>query len=160
MLTCEIMQISDIFVGLGEPHFGALLRTVSMGKLKTYQLFERFKTRCHLQKLNTDTLRRAEPRLFERIKSGEDELATELAQAVLICHLDVIIAVLNFLEVPHEEGFFQKDVDVSTFLKEGWEDRSYQEFKEKFPEPVVLFYINHLSWEVLKTEKVYEPRAV
>jgi len=150
------MQISDIFVGLGEERFGALLRTVSMGKLKTYQLFERVKTRCHLQKLNTETLRRAEPRLFERIKT-EDDLATELAQAVLICHLDLIIAVLNFLEVPHEEGFFQKDVDVSTYLKEGWEGRVYEEFREKFAEPVVLFYINHLSWEVLKTEQVYKP---
>ena len=149
------MQISDIFVGLGEERFGALLRTVSMGKLKTYQLFERVKTRCHLQKLNTETLRRAEPRLFERIKT-EDELATELAQAVLICHLDLIVAVLNFLEVPHEEGFFQKDVDVTTYLKEGWEERVYSEFKEKFPEPAVLFYINHLSWEVLKTEQVYK----
>jgi hypothetical protein len=109
------MQISDIFVGLGEDCFSAMLRTVSMGKLKTYQLFERFKTRCHLQKLNTETLRRVEPKLFERIKS-EDELATELGQAILICHLDLIIAVLNLLEVPHEEGFFQKDVEVSTYL--------------------------------------------
>ncbi|HEY3741357.1 MAG TPA: hypothetical protein VGL53_16010 [Bryobacteraceae bacterium] len=151
------MQISDIFTGLGEDRFSAILRTVSMGKLKTYQLFERFKTRCHLQKLNTETLRRVEPKLFERIKSGEDELATEIAQSILICHLDLIIAVLNFLEVPHEEGFFQKDVDVSTYLKDGWEGRVYEQFKDKFPEPVVLFYINHLSWEVLKTEKVYQP---
>ena len=150
------MQICDIFVGLGEERFSALLRTVPMGKLKTYQLFESFKTRCHLQKLNTETLRRAEPRLFERIKSGEDELAKELAQAFLICHLGLIVGVLNFLEVPHEEGFFQKDVDVSGYLKEGWEDRAYEEFKDKFPEPVVLFYINHLAWEVLKTEKVYQ----
>ena len=74
------MQISDILVGLGEPRFSSLLRTVSMGKLKTYQLFERLKTRCHLQKLNTETLRRVEPRLFERIKSGENDLATELAR--------------------------------------------------------------------------------
>jgi len=149
------MRISDIFVGLGEDRFSAMLRTVSMGKLKTYQLFERFKTRCHLQKLNTETLRRVEPKLFERIKS-EDELATELGQAILICHLDLIIAVLNFLEVPHEEGFFQKDVDISTYLKEGWEDRVFEHFKEKFPEAVLLFYINHLGWEVLKTEEVYQ----
>jgi hypothetical protein len=149
------MQISDIFVGLGEDRFSAMLRTVSMGKLKTYQLFERFKTRCHLQKLNTETLRRVEPKLFERIKS-EDELATELGQAILICHLDLIIAILNFLEVPHEEGFFQKDVDVSTYLKEGWEGRVYEQFKDKFPEAVLLFYINHLGWEVLKAERVYQ----
>jgi hypothetical protein len=149
------MQISDIFVGLGEDRFSAMLRTVSMGKLKTYQLFERFKTRCHLQKLNTETLRRVEPKLFERIKS-EEELATELGQAILICHLDLIIAVLNLLEVPHEEGFFQKDVEVSAYLKDGWEDRVFEQFKDKFPESVLLFYINHLAWEVLKTEKVYQ----
>jgi hypothetical protein len=150
------MQISDIFVGLGEERFAAMLRTVSMGKLKTYQLFERFKTRCHLQKLNTETLRKAEPRLFERIKSGEDELATELAQSILICHLDLIVAVLDFLTVPHNEGFFEKDIDVSTYLKEGWEDKTFDEFREKFPPAVLLFYINHLAWEVLKTETVYQ----
>ena len=152
------MQISDIFVGLGEDRFRAMLATVSMGKLKTYQLFERFKTRCHLQKLNTETLRRVEPRLFERIQSGtEEELATELGQSILICHLDMIISVLNFLTIPHEEGFFQKDVDVSTYLKDAWQERTYNEFQEKFPAAVLLFYINHLSWEVLKTETVYLP---
>lgn len=152
------MQISDIFAGLGEETFSGMLRTVSMGKLRTYQLFERIKTRCHLQKLNTESLRRAEPRLFERITTGgEQDLASELAQAVLICHLDMIIAVLNHLAVPHEEGFFQKDVDVSTYLTEGWQDRAYQEFKDKFPPPVLVFYLNHLGWEVLKAETVYKP---
>jgi hypothetical protein len=151
------MQIFDIFTGLGEERFGAALRSISMGRLKTYQLFERFKTRCHLQKLNTETLKRAEPRLFERIKSGEEDLAAELAQGILICHLDLVIAVLDYLEIPHEEGFFQKDVDVSAFLKEGWQDRAFEHFKDRFPPAVLLLYINHLAWEILKTETVYLP---
>ena len=150
------MQICDIFTGLGEERFAEALRTVSMGRLKTYQLFERFKTRCHLQKLNTDTLRRAEPRLFERIKSGEDELATELAQGILICHMDIVISVLDLLGIPHEEGFFQKDADVSVHLTEGWQDRAYEQFQDKYPRAVLLLYINHLGWEILKTESVYE----
>jgi hypothetical protein len=150
------MQICDIFMGLGEERFAAALRTVSMGRLKTYQLFERFKTRCHLQKLNTETLKRVEPRLFERIKSGEDELATELAQAILICHLDLIIAVLDFLKIPHEEGFFQKDIDVSIHLTGEWQDSVFEQFKERFPQSVLLLYINHLGWEILKTETVYQ----
>ena len=41
-------------------------------------------------------------------------------------------------------------------MKEGWEERSYEHFKDKFPPAVLLFYINHLSWEVLKTETVYQ----
>ena len=149
------MQICDILTGLGQERFGAALRTTSMGKLKTYQLFERLKTRCHLQKLNTESLKKAEPRLFDRIKSGEEDLASELTQSILICHLDMIIAILNFLEIPHEEGFFAKDVDVSTYLKDGWQDRVFTHFKDKYSPAVLLLYINHLGWEVLKTESVY-----
>ena len=42
------MALTDVFLTLGEDGFGQLMRSVSMGKLKTYQLYDRFKTRTHL----------------------------------------------------------------------------------------------------------------
>ena len=153
------MQLSEIFVRLGSDSFGDMLKNVSIGKLKTYKLYERLKTRCHLQKLNTESLRKAAPRLLERIGGGDEELGTEIAQCVLICHLDIIVAVLNFLEIPHEEGFFAKDTEVAGYLKEGWQQRTYDEFKDKFPQQVLLLYINHLDWEMGKSETVFQPAA-
>ena len=112
------MQLSDIFLGLGEETFQQLMRSVSMGRLRTYQLFDRVKTRLHLHKLSSETLRKATPRLWERLKEDPDEdFATDLAQAILVSHLDMIKAVLDHLGVPHEDGFFAKDADVSGYLE-------------------------------------------
>jgi hypothetical protein len=151
------MQLSDVFLGLGEENFQGLLRTISMGKLKTYQLYDRLKTRTHLAKLNAETLRRAAPRLWERMGERNEEFATDIAQSALISHLDLIVAVLNFLQVPHEEGFFPKDADVSPYLTEGWQERVWTEFNGKYPKAALLFYINHLAWEVGKSSQVYNP---
>ena len=38
------MQLSDIFLQLGEENFNNLLRSISIGRLKTYQLYDRVKT--------------------------------------------------------------------------------------------------------------------
>ena len=88
-----------------------------------------------------------------------EEFAQDLSQAVLVCHLDMIVAVLNFLGIPHEEGFFAKDADVAGFLKAGWEQEAWNAFKDKYPPAVLLFYLNHLRWETLKSEDVYQPAA-
>jgi hypothetical protein len=151
------MPLSQVYVGLGEDNLREVLKTVSMGRLRSYQLYERMKTRCHLSKLNTETLRRAAPRLFERLQAGEEDLATELAQAVLICHLDMIIDVLNFLGIPHEEGFFAKDANIGEYLGENWQARVFEAFQTKYPKPLLLFYLNHLGYEVLKLEGVFQP---
>jgi hypothetical protein len=153
------MQLSQVFLQLGEDSFGQLLRGVSMGKLKTYQLFERLKTRCHLGKLNTENLRKAAPRLVERLKEGDEELATDLSQAILISHFEIIVAVLDHLKIPHEEGFFVKDLDPAPYLTQGWKDRVYEEFRGKFPDALLLFYINHLAVELSKEDSVYVPAA-
>lgn len=153
------MQLCDVFLELGEDRFSQLIRTISMGKLKTYQLYERFKTRSHLAKLNVDTLRKAAPRLWVRLKDRSDEYATDLAQAVLVSHLDMIIDVLNFLGIPHEDGFFAKDLDAKPFLTEGWESRVFNQFQGKYPEALLLFYINHLAWELMGSEKFFAPAA-
>ena len=153
------MQLSEIFLGLGEASLGQLMRSISIGKLKTYQLYERLKTRLHLAKLNTEGLRKAAPRSWQRLNDKDDELATDLAQSILVSHLDMIKEVLNYLQIPNEDGFFAKDLDASTYLKEGWQQNVLDQFRAKYSEPLLLFYINHLAWEVQKAEQVFAPAA-
>ena len=51
--------------------------------------------------------------------SEDEEFGRDLAQAVLVSHLDLIGAVLDFLGVPHENGFFAKDMDPKPYFTEG-----------------------------------------
>jgi hypothetical protein len=154
------MQISDIFIALGEPTFEQILRSVSIGKLKTFQLYERVKLRFHLNKLNAESLRKAAPRLFARILEKDEEFATDVAQTILVSHLDMIKDVLDFLGIPHEDGFFAKDLDATGKLIEGWQQRVYEHFKGKYPDGLVTFYINHLGWELIKSEELFNPATV
>ena len=157
-VTIALMQISDIFLRLGEERFEELMRSISMGRLRTFQLFDALKTRVHLHKLNSETLRKAAPRLWTRLgEENSGDLAGDLAQAILVSHLDLIKAVLDELGVPHEEGFFAKDADVSGYLKDGWRQRVWEKFHGAFPPAALLFYINHLAWEVAKAEDVFTP---
>ena len=153
------MQISDVYLGLGEEAFGQLIRGISIGKLKTYQIYEGFKVRTHMQKVNTETLRKAVPRLWQRIADRDDEFARDMAQAVLVSHLDMIAAVLDFLGIPHEGGFFAKDLDAQRYFPEGWEARVYDQFRSSYPEAILLFYVNHLRWELLSAADVYRPAS-
>ena len=52
------MHISDVFLALGEERFGDLLRHVSMGRLRTYQLFDQIKARLRLVRIWPPTSRR------------------------------------------------------------------------------------------------------
>ena len=151
------MQLSDVFLGLGEDHFQQLMRSVSLGKLKTYQIYDRFKTRLYLNKLNSETLRKSAPRSWARIAERDEDFAADIAQAILISHMDMIKAVLDHLGIPHEEGFFAKDANVSNYLKEGWREQVWEKFHATFPPAPLLFYINHLAWEMAKSEDVYVP---
>jgi hypothetical protein len=153
------MQLCDVFLELGEDRFSRLVSSISIGRLKTFQLYERFKTRSHLPKLNVEALRNAAPRLWVRLKDHNDDYATDLAQAVLVSHLDMIVDVLNFLAIPHEDGFFAKDLDAKPFLTDGWEARVFENFRARYSEALLLFYINHLSWELLGAEKFFVPAA-
>ena len=159
MLRSNFMQVSDIFLGLGEPAVAELLRRISLGKLKTYQLFERFKTRLHVNKLNSETLRRAGPRVWERLQEHDEDFASELSQAILISHMDMIQAVLDFLGIPHEEGFFAKDIDGSKYLTEGWQQRTFDHFQGRFSNSLLLLYVNHLGWELVKADQLFAPAA-
>lgn len=153
------MQLSNVFVKLGEDGFAQLIRGVSIGKLKTYQMYDAFKTRAHLAKLNTENLRKAVPKFWARMSEGDEDFAKELAQVVLVSHLEMIKAVLDFTGIPHEDGFFAKDVDAKPFLTEGWQDRVFEKFRGSYPEPALLFYINHLAWELAGAEQPYAPAA-
>jgi len=145
--------------GPGEDAFAQLIRGISIGKLKTYQIYEGFKVRAHLSKVNTEGLRKAVPKLWERIAAGDEDFAEDLAQAILVSHLDMIKAVLDDLGIPNQDGFFDKDIDGSKYFTEGWQHKTFEKFKETYPPAVLLFYINHLDWEVSKAEKIFQPGA-
>ncbi len=158
MLRWLFMQLADIFLGLGEESFAQTIRSISLGKLKTFQLYERVKTRLHVNKLNTETLRKVAPRCWERLSQPDnDDFATELSQAILISHMDMIKDVLNEIGIPNEDGFFAKDLDATQYLSEGWPERVYAKFKAVYPESLLLFYINHLGWELGKWTELYRP---
>jgi len=160
MLRWLFMQLSAIFIGLGEPAFTSLLRGISIGKLKTYQLYDRMKARLHLAKLNSESVRKAEPRFWARLSEGDEDFATDLSQAILVSYLDMIKAVLDELGIPNQDGFFDKDINGAKYLTEGWHQRIYDKFKTTYPPAVLLFYINHLDWEVSKAESLFQPQAV
>jgi hypothetical protein len=153
------MQLSDVYLGLGQDTFSHLIRGISIGKLKTYQIYEGFKVRAHLQKVNTESLRKASPRFWARLSEHDEEFAKDLAQAVLVSHLDMITAVLDFLGVPHESGFFAKDMDPKPYFTDGWEERVLEKFRGVFQEPLLIFYINHLRWESLGAVEPYRPMS-
>jgi hypothetical protein len=153
------MEISDVYLGLGQDAFARLIRGISIGKLKSYQIYEGFKVRAHLQKVNTETLRKAVPRLWQRIADRDEEFARDMAQAVLVSHLDMIAAVLDEFGVPHEGGFFAKDLNAKQYFTEGWEARVLKKFNNTYPEALLLFYVNHLRWELLEAADVFRPAS-
>ena len=153
------MQISDVYLGLGQDAFGQLIRSISIGKLKTYQIYEGFKVRAHLPKVNTEMLRKATPRFWARIAEPDIDFAKDLAQAILVSHLDMITAVLDFIGVPHENGFFAKDMDPKPYFTEGWEQRVFEHFRGAYPEALLVFYVNHLRWELLDAAEFCRPAA-
>jgi hypothetical protein len=159
VLIWYFMRISGVFLDLDVEDFAKLVRGISIGKLKTYQIYEGFKVRTHLQKVNTESLRKATPRFRARIAEGDEEFAKELAQCILVSQLAMVIAVLDFLGIPHEDGFFSKDADPKALLSEGWEDRVFQAFRGKFTDTLLLFYINHLRCELLEAAEPFRPSA-
>src|SRR5579884_4292933 len=151
------MQLSEVYRGLGERMFSEAVRTISIGKLKTFQLYDRMKVRLHLPKLNSEGLRKSTPRFWERVNEGDEDFCTELGQAILVSHLDMIVAALGILGIPNEDGFFSKDLDPAPYLTEGWQQRVLDGLRDKFPEALLVFYINHLGWELKRLDQPYVP---
>ena len=71
----------------------------------------------------------------------------------------MIIAVLDFLGIPHQDGFFAKDADISAHLTEGWQQRVVDQFKDAYPVSVLVFYVNHLGVETAQAETLFTPAA-
>lgn len=153
------MKLCDAFLAQGETGFGDLLRSVSISRLRTYQIYEHIKLRTRLTKLNNESLRKAAPRLWARLSEGDTDLATDLSQAILVSHLDMIIAALDLLGIPHQDGFFAKDADVSTYLADGWQQKAYDGLKDKYPAAVLAFYLNHLGIETGHAAEIFQPAA-
>ena len=153
------MQISDVYLDLGQDAFAQLIRSISIGKLKTYQMYEGFKVRAHLHKVNTELLRKSIPKFWARLNERDEDFGKDLAQVVLVSHLEMITAVLDFLGIPHENGFFAKDIDPKPFFTEGWEARVCEKFRGVFPDPILLFYVNHLRWELLGSTEPFHPAS-
>lgn len=151
------MRLSEAFTALGEERFAQLVREISIGKLKTYQLYETLKTRAHLAKLNTESLRKGTPRFWARLQEGDEEFAKDLAQGVLLGRLDMIRAVLDFLGVPNQDGFFEKNIDAQPYLTDGWQQRVYEKFRDQYSGPALPLYINHLAWELAKEPALFAP---
>ena len=153
------MELSEVFVALGEDRLRDLVRGISIGKLRTYQLYERFKVRTHLAKVNTENLRKALPRFWQRLSERDNDFATDLSQAILIAHMDMIVAVLDFLGVPNQQGFFDKNLDATSHLTEGWEARVWDQFRNDYPASLLLFYLNHLGCELHLGHTAFLPAA-
>ena len=153
------MQLSEVYLDLGVDGFAQLIRGISIGRLKTYQIYEGFKVRAHLHKVNTESLRKAAPRFWARLEERDEDFAKDLAQAVLVSHLDMITGVLDFLGVPHENGFFAKDMDPKPYFTDGWEERVLERFRGVYAEILLRFYINHLRWELQGAAAPYRPAS-
>jgi hypothetical protein len=150
------MDLSELFRALERPSFDEVVKSISMGGLRTFQLYDSFKIHSHLSKLNRERLRKAIPRLWERLEKEDNELAHELAQAVLVSNLPLVVDVLDYLEIPHDgNGFFDKSASVQEHLTEGWQKRVFEHFQEKYPKALLLLYINHLDLEVGEPSAAY-----
>ncbi len=153
------MTLSDVFLQLGQERLRQLVRGISIGKLRTFQLYDRFRIRTHLPKVNTELLRKSVPKFWKRLEAQDEEFATDLSQAILIAHMDMIADVLNFLGIPNQQGFFEKDLEAKAYLTEGWQQRAIDHFQGQYPEELFLFYINHLGAELGHEQKAFLPAA-
>lgn len=157
MLRSYLMHLCDVFLTLGEGVFTDLLKRISLGRLRTYQLFDHIKLRTRVAKLNSESLRKASPRLWERLQNRDEDLASDLSQAILVSHLEMIIAALDFLGIPHQDGFFGKDADLSAYLTDGWQQRAFDALKDHHPHVVLHFYLNHLGVETGSAPDLFTP---
>jgi hypothetical protein len=150
------MTLPELLTGLGQERFEALLGEVSMGALRTYKVFDTFKVRARLLKLNREKLRKAAPKLWVRLGEGDEDLARELSQGMLVSNLDFVAEALDHLGIEHDgNGFFDKDAQADEKLSEGWREKLLATFRERYPEHLILLYINHLDWELGKPETVF-----
>lgn len=150
------MELAEVYQALGEERTARLLRTVSIGALKTFGVYKDVKVRSQLHTLNRQKLRAASPKLWQRIVAGDEDLAATVGKAILVSNVTLIIESLDFLEIEHDgAGYFDRDGDYSTRFAEGWERMLFERFRERYPEELVLFYVNHLGSELGTLERPF-----
>jgi hypothetical protein len=66
---------------------------------------------------------------------------------------------LDVLGIPNEDGFFSKDIDAKAHLAAGWQQKVYDALNQKYPGPALIFYINHLAWELDQEAGLFTPPA-
>lgn len=149
------MELAEVYVALGQERTVRLARTISIGALKTFGVYEGIKIRSRLHRFNRRKLRAAAPKLWRRIASGDSGLAREFSQAVLVSNIPLMVEVLDLLDIEHDgNGFFAKESDYSQQLGSGWPKTVSEECLGRYSEELVLLYINHLGWE---TGTLHEP---
>ena len=152
------MGLVEVYAALGQERCDRLVRTISIGALRTFSVYEAVKIRSRLNTLNRQKLRAAAPKLWKRISEGDSALARDLSQGILVSNIPFVVGVLDFLGIEHDgNGFFAKDADHSENMDSDWPDRVYKEFAGRFPEELVLLYVNYLGWETETLESPFAP---
>jgi hypothetical protein len=54
---------------------------------------------------------------------------------------------------------FRQGRRVAGHLQEGWQQQVWDKFHGVYSPPALLFYINHLDWEIAKSTQVFQPAA-
>lgn len=149
------MDLAEVYEALGQERVAGSIRTISMGALKTFGVYQSLKVGSRLRKLNRSNLQRAAGRLWQRVADGDTDLGRDLSQAILVSNIPLVTEVLDCLELEHDgNGFFSKDSDHADKLTEGWAERVFAHCKDRFDQDLVLLYINYLGWE---TKALDEP---
>ena len=152
------MDLAEVFQALGRSSLQELIEGISMGRLRTYDVYESLKVRAHLSKLNRERLRRAVPKLWDRLEQGDQDLARELAQGILVSNLPFVVEALDFLEIQHDgSGFFDKNSSSAKDLEDGWQAKVFEEFHERYPESLIVLYTNHLAGELDRSSAIFQP---
>ena len=142
------MDLAEVYSALGQEPCAKLVRSISVGALRTYGAYQEIKIRSRLRRFNRKRLRAAAPRLWQRVVNGDEGLARDLSRAVFVSNIPVMVEVLDLLGIEHDgSGFISKVGEHAERLKPGWEQRAYDHVSGRFPEELVLLYINHLGWE-------------
>lgn len=142
------MDLVEVYSALGQERCRLLVRAISIGALRTYGVYEAIKIRSRLRRLNRQKLRASSAKLWKRITEGDQALAHDLSQAVLVSNIPLIVEVLDLLGIEHDEnGFYARGTDHSKQLGQGWPDRVCTEITGQYPNHLLLLYINHLGWE-------------
>ncbi len=112
-VTLALHAAFECFLALGEERLRDLIKGISIQKTACLPTLRTLQD-SHPPglRLNTENLRKATPRFWQRLAEKKDnEFASDLSQAILIPHMEMIVAVLNFLRRAQSAGILREDLD-------------------------------------------------